>query len=157
MGVVVLLALGVAVPALAGPPKAAESVGTAISRIEAALRTTGCGPGLRSLLHSAYGKPGKNACTYLRKGLGTFKSPHGQAYGTGAEIDAGTGYSQPATAVLALDSDRRFHVVFIQFEYGSIGSKPSPAFDRNARPAIAALRPRHCGALVKVAFRSVSP
>jgi hypothetical protein len=96
----------------------------------------------------------KNGCDYLRKGLGTFKSPHGIAYGTAAEIDAGTGLSQPATTVLALDSDRRFHVVFVQFEYGSIGSKPGPTFDRNARLAIAAIRKADCAAFLEVAFRS---
>ena len=56
--------------------------------------------------------------------------------------------------MLALDSDRRFHVVFAQFEYGSIGSKPNPIFDRNARLAIAAIRRADCAAFVKVAFRS---
>jgi hypothetical protein len=152
-GVVVLLALALALPAAAGGPKPAEGIGTTISRIEAALRTTGCGPKLKSLFQSAYGKVRKDACAYLRKGFGTFKSPRGQAYGTAAEIDAGTGYAEPATTVLALDSDRRFHVVFIQFEYGSIGSKPNPGFDRNVQLAVAAIRRADCAAFVKVAFR----
>jgi hypothetical protein len=152
-GVVVLLAFGLALPALAGPPKPAESIGTTISRIQTALRTTGCGPKLKALFHSAYGTVKAPGCAYLRKGFGTFKSPHGLAYGTAAEIDAGTGYAEPATTVLALDADRRFHVVFIQFEYGSIGSKPNPGFDRNVRLAIAAIRRADCAAFVKVAFR----
>jgi hypothetical protein len=151
---VALLALGLALPALAGQPKPVESIGTTISRIEAALHTTGCGPKLQSLFHSAYGKVRKAGCTYLRKGLGTFKAPHGLAYGTAAEIDAGTGYAEPATTVLVLDADRRFHVVFIQFEYGSIGSKPNPGFDRNVLLAVAAIRRADCAAFVKVAFRS---
>jgi hypothetical protein len=92
-------------------------------------------------------------CMYLRKGLGTFKAPRGLAYGTAAEIDAGTGYAEPATTVLVLDADRRFHVVFIQFDYGSIGSKPNPAFDRNVQLAVAAIRRADCTAFVKVAFR----
>jgi hypothetical protein len=154
VGAVVLLALVLALPALAGQPKPAESIGTTISRIAAGLHTTGCGPKLKSLFHSAYGVVRKNACAYLRKGLGTFKAPHGQAYGTAAEIDAGTGLAEPATTVLALDSDRRYHIVFVQFAYGSIGSKPDPAFDRNARLAVAALRRADCAAFVKVAFRS---
>src|SRR5207302_3359133 len=129
--VVVLRALALTLPAAAGAPKPAESIGTTISRIDAALHTTGCSLKLKALFHSAYGKVRKNACVYLRKGLGTFKSPRGQVYGTAAEIDAGTGYAEPATAVLALDTDRRFHVVFIEFAYGSIGSKPNPGFDRN--------------------------
>jgi hypothetical protein len=156
-GAAVFLALALAVPAAAGPPqptpKPAESVGTAIARIGGALRIKGCNGLLRSLLHSGYGSTKTRGCTYLRQGLGTFKSPRGAAYGTAAEIDAGTGYSQPSTTVLALDSDRRFHVVFIQFEYGSIGSKPNPAFDRNVRLALAALRRADCSAFVKVAFR----
>ena len=139
-GVTLLVALALALPAAAAGPRPAESISTAIARIESALRTKGCSAPLRALFHSAYGKVSKNGCDYLRKGLGTFKSPHGIAYGTAAEIDAGTGLSQPATTVLALDSDRRFHVVFVQFEYGSIGSKPGPTFDRNARLAIAAIR-----------------
>jgi hypothetical protein len=153
LGVVVLLALVMALPATANAPRPAESIGSTISRIGAALHTTGCGPKLKSLFHSAYGKVRKNACTYLRKGFGTFKSPRGLAYGTAAEIDAGTGYAEPATTVLALDTDRRFHVVFIQFDYGSIGSKPGPAFDRNAQLAVAAIRRADCAAFVKVAFR----
>jgi hypothetical protein len=109
---------------------------------------------LKALLHSSYGRVTARGCTYLRQGLGTFGSPHGQAYGTAAEIDAQTGYSQPATTVLALDRDGRFHIVFIQFEYGSIGSKPSAGFDRNVRLAVAALRKGDCTAFVKVAYRS---
>jgi len=142
-----------ALPATANAPRPAESIGSTISRIEAALHTTGCGPKLKSLFHSAYGKVRKNACTYLRKGLGTFKAPRGLAYGTAAEIDAGTGYAEPATTVLVLDADRRFHIVFIQFDYGSIGSKPNPAFDRNVQLAVAAIRRADCAAFVKVAFR----
>ncbi len=152
-----LVSLAIALPALAagpGQPKPRESIGTTISRIEAALRTTGCGPKLKSLFHSAYGKVTSRGCTYLRKGFGTFKAPHGLAYGTAAEIDAGTGYAIPATTVLALDADGRFHVVFIQFEYGSIGSKPSAGFDRNVRLAIDAIRRADCAAFVKVAFRT---
>ena len=153
VALVALVALGAAVPAFGAGPKPIESVATAIVRISAALRTKGCSASLRTVLHSGYGATKAKGCTYLRQGLGTFKSPHGQAYGTAAEIDAGTGYSQPATTVLALDTDRRFHVVFIQFEYGSIGSKPNLAFDRNVRLAIAALRRADCTAFVKVAFR----
>lgn len=153
LAAVSLVALALALPALAAGPRPAESIGTAIARIAAALRTSGCTAQLRSLLHSAYGASTARGCTYLRQGLGTFKSPRGQAYGSAAEIDAGTGYSQPATTVLALDRDHRFHVVFIQFEYGSIGSKPNPAFDRNVRLAVTALRRADCGAFVKVAFR----
>jgi hypothetical protein len=149
------LALALALPAAAGAPKPAESVNSAIARVGAALHIKGCNGLLRSLLHSGYGSAKARGCAYLRQGLGTFKSPHGIAYGTAAEIDAGTGYSQPATTVLALDRDHRFHVVFIQFEYGSgsIGSKPNPAFDHNVRLAIAALRRADCTAFVKVAFR----
>lgn len=153
LAVVVLVALGLALPALAAAPRPAESIGTTISRISAALRVKGCNGLLRKVLHSAWGDRGTVGCTYLRKGLGTFKSPKGAVYGTAAEIDAGTGYSQPATTVLALDSDRRFHVVFIQFEYGSIGSKPSALFNRNVRLAVIALRHGDCAAFVKVAFR----
>src|SRR5438270_13399338 len=152
--VVVLVVLGAALPALAAGPKPAESIGTTIARISDALAIRGCNGKLRLVMHSAWGKLGKPGCTYLRKGLGTFKSPHGAVYGTAAEIDAGTGYSQPATVVLALDRDKRFHVVFIQFEYGSIGSKPSAGFDRNVRTAVAALRKGDCGAFVKVAYRA---
>jgi hypothetical protein len=154
LAVVVLVALGAALPAFAAGPKPAESIGTTISRISGALAIPGCNGKLRLVMHSAWGKLGKTGCTYLRKGLGTFKSPHGAVYGTAAEIDAGTGYSQPATTVLALDHDRRFHVAFVQFEYGSIGSKPNPAFNRNARLAVAALRRADCTAFVKVAFRA---
>lgn len=153
LAVVALVALGVTVPVLATPPKLVDSVPAAVSRIAAALNTKGCSALLRSLLHSSYGSTRAKGCAYLRQGLGTFKSPHGQAYGTAAEIDAGTGYSQPATTLLALDRDHRFHVAFIQFEYGSIGSKPNSAFDRNARMAVAALRRADCAAFVKVAFR----
>jgi len=153
LAVVAVMALVAAVPVLAAAPRPADSISSVIARIAAALRTKGCTPALRALLHSSYGSTTARGCAYLRQGLGTFKSPHGQVYGTGAEIDAGTGYSQPATAVLALDSDHRFHVVFIQFEYGSIGSKPNPAFDRNVRLAVAALRRADCNAFVKVAFR----
>jgi hypothetical protein len=153
-GVTLVVAFALVLPAAAAGPRPAESISTAIARIEAALRTKGCSVPLRALFHSAYGKVSKNGCDYLRKGLGAFKSPHGIAYGTAAEIDAGTGLSQPATTVLALDSDRRFHIVFVQFEYGSIGSKPGPTFDRNARLAIAAIRRADCAAFLNVAFRS---
>jgi hypothetical protein len=153
LGVVALVALGLALPALGAGPATPEPIGATIGRIQAALRTKGCSKQLRALFHSAYGDVRTNGCTYLRKGLGTFKSPHGAVYGTAAEIDAGTGYSEPATIVLTLDSDRRFHVVFLQFEYGSIGSKPSVGFDRNARLAVAAIRRADCAAFVKVAFR----
>ncbi len=151
---VALVALALALPALAAGPTPAESIGTTISRISRALSVKGCNKLLRAVMHSAYGDRGGYGCTYLRKGLGTFKSPKGAVYGTAAEIDAGTGYSQPATTVLVLDGDRRFHVAFIQFEYGSIGSKPSAMFNRNAQLAIAALRTADCAAFVKVAFRS---
>lgn len=151
--VVSLVALAVAFPAAAAGPRPGESINTTIARIAAALHTSGCSAQLRSLLHSSYGATRAKGCSYLRQGLGTFKSPRGQAYGTAAEIDAGTGYSQPATTVLALDRDGRYHIVFIQFGYGSIGSKPNPAFDRNVRLAVAALRRADCNAFVKVAFR----
>ena len=151
--VLVALALAAALPAAAGGPKPVESIDGAIARISAALHIAGCNGKLRQLLHSAYGKASKSECDYLRRGLGTFKAPHGIVYGTGAEIDAGTGLSQPATTVLALDSDRRFHIVFVQFEYGSIGSKPNPTFDRNARLAVAAIRKGDCSAFLKVAYR----
>lgn len=154
VGVTLVVVLALAVPAAAGGPKAGESIQTAIARIATGLRVKGCNGILRKLLHSGYGTTGLSGCAYLRKGLGTFKSPHGQVYGTGAEIDAGTGLSEPATTVLALDSDHRFHIVFVQFEYGSIGSKPSPAFNRNARLAVAAIRRADCAAFLKVAFRS---
>jgi hypothetical protein len=153
---VALASLAIVLPAFAAAPaqpSPRESIGSVIARIEASLHTTGCGPKLKMLFHSAYGKVKKAGCTYLRKGLGTFKAPRGVAYGTAAEIDAGTGYAQPATTVLALDADRRFHVVFIQFDYGSIGSKPNPGFDRNVQLAIAAIRRADCTAFVKVAFR----
>jgi hypothetical protein len=153
LGLVALVALGTALPAFGAGPKPTESVSTAIVRISAALHTQGCSASLKTLFHSAYGPTKPRGCTYLRQGLGTFKSPRGQAYGTAAEIDAGTGYSQPATTVLALDRDRRFHIAFIQFAYGSIGSKPNPAFDRNVRLALAALRRADCGAFIKVAYR----
>jgi hypothetical protein len=152
----VLASLATALPVFAGSqlqPKPREPIATTIARIQAALRTTGCGPKLKSLFHSGYGNVRATGCTYLRKGFGTFKSPRGQVYGTAAEIDAGTGYAEPATTVLALDADGRFHVVFIQFEYGSIGSKPNPGFDRNVRLAIGALRRADCPAFVRVAFR----
>jgi hypothetical protein len=157
LAAVALVSLGLVLPAAAAVsvgPAARESIGTTIARIEAALRTKGCSLQLRALFHSAYGKVSANACAYLRKGLGTFTSPHGQAYGTAAEIDAGTGLSEPATTVLALDSDHRYHVAFVQFEYGSIGSKPSAAFAQNVRLAVAALRRADCAAFLKVAFRS---
>jgi hypothetical protein len=154
LAVVALLACGLALPASAAPPKVDDSVTAAINRIAAALHTKGCSASLRALLHSAWGAANARGCTYLRQGLGTFKSPHGAVYGTAAEIDAGTGYSQPATTVLALDRDHRFHIVFILFEYGSIGSKPNPIFDRNVRLAVTALRAADCNAFVKVAFRA---
>jgi len=116
IAVVVIVAVGAALPALAAGPKPAESIGTTISRISEALAIPGCNGKLRLVMHSAWGRLGKPGCTYLRRGLGTFKSPHGAVYGTAAEIDAGTGYSQPATVVLALDHDRRFHIAFVQFE-----------------------------------------
>jgi hypothetical protein len=153
VGVTAIAVLALAVPAAAGGPRPAESIQTTIARISAGLRTKGCNGILRKILHSGYGSTGLAGCAYLRKGLGTFKAPKGQIYGTGAEIDAGTGLSEPATTVLALDSDRRFHVVFVQFEYGSIGSKPNPAFNRNARLAVGAIRRADCPAFLKVAFR----
>jgi hypothetical protein len=152
-GLVGVLALALALPASAAGPAPRDSIGGAIARIEFALHTKGCSAPLRALFHSAYGKVAKSGCDYLRKGLGTFKAPHGVVYGTAAEIDAGTGLSQPATTVLALDSDGRFHVAFMQFSYGSIGSKPNPVFDRNARLAVAALRRADCAAFLKVAYR----
>jgi hypothetical protein len=158
VGLVSLAALVIAATVTFGPvraaPKPRDSVGAAIARIEAALRTRGCSPQLKALWHSAYGKANAKRCTYLRKGFGTFKSPRGLAYGTAAEIDAGTGYAVPATIVLTLDSDHRFHVVFIEFNYGSIGSKPASGFDRNARLAIDAIRRADCGGFLQVAFRS---
>ncbi|HEX3454275.1 MAG TPA: hypothetical protein VHS03_06595 [Gaiellaceae bacterium] len=153
VGVTLVAVLALAVLAAAAGPKPGESIQTTIARISQALGIKGCNGKLRKILHSGYGTPGLAGCAYLRKGLGTFKAPHGQIYGTGAEIDAGTGLSQPATTVLALDSDHRFHVVFVQFEYGSIGSKPNPAFTRNARLAVAAIRRGDCAAFLKVAFR----
>lgn len=153
LGLVAVGALALAIPALAAGPAPRESIGATIARIQVALHTKGCSRPLRALFHSAYGTVGPYGCTYLRKGLGTFKSPHGQAYGSAAEIDAGTGLSEPATIVLALDSDRRYHIAFVQFEYGSIGSKPNPTFDRNARLAVAAIRRADCAAFLKVAYR----
>jgi hypothetical protein len=153
VGVTLVSVLALAVSAAAAGPKPGESIQTTISRISTGLKVKGCNGILRKVLHSGYGNTGLAGCAYLRKALGTFKSPKGQAYGTGAEIDAGTGLSQPATTVLALDSDHRFHVVFVQFEYGSIGSKPNSAFTRNVRLAVAAIRRGDCAAFLKVAFR----
>src|SRR5436309_7341600 len=98
-GVVAVLALGLAGSAFAGSaaaPRPTESIAVTIARIQTALRTSGCTPLLRSLFHSSYGRVKAGGCTYLRKGLGAFRAPRGQAYGTAAEIDAGTGYAQPA-------------------------------------------------------------
>lgn len=152
----VVVALAAALPALAGAgqPQPRDSITAAIARIRAALDTRGCTPQLRALLHSSYGKANaKQRCTYLRKGLGTFKSPRGLAYGSAGEIDAGSGYAIPATVVLALDGDGKFHIAFVEFNYGSIGSKPNPVFTRNARAAIAAIRAADCGGFLKVAYR----
>ena len=68
LGAVSLAALVLAVPAVAAAPKPSDSVGAAIARIEAALRTTGCSPQLKAIFHSAYGKVKAPACTYLRRG-----------------------------------------------------------------------------------------
>ena len=149
-----LAALAAAVPAAAAGPPVRDSVTAAISRIQSALSIPGCSVQLRALMHSSYGKASpQRACSYLRKSLGTFKSPRGAAYGSAAEIDAGTGYAIPATVVLALDGDGRYHIAFVEFNYGSIGSKPNPVFTKNARAAVAAIRTGDCGGFLKVAYR----
>ena len=134
-------------------PKPKETVAQTIFRIQDVLKTKGCTVRLKHLFHSAYGDVGAQGCKYLRQGFGTFKSPRGASYGTGGVIDYATGYATPGTTVLALDSDGRFHVVFVDFTYGSIGSEPNPAFDRNARLAVAAIRRGDCQAFLGVAYR----
>ena len=153
---VLLAGLAVAAPVGAAPPaqpKPRETVAQSIFRIQAALRTTGCTARLKALFHSAYGKISSAGCRYLRQGFGTFKSPRGKQYGTGAVIDHATGYATPGTTVLALDADGKFHVVFIDFTYGSIGTKPDRAFDLNAKLAVDAIRRDDCPDFLKVAYR----
>ncbi len=136
-------------------PVPAERVSDVVARVEGAATASSC-TAVKGLLHSVYGTIGEPACRSVKAELGTFSDPHGKAYGTGAVIDYASIGGQRKLMALALDSDRRFHVAFIEDAPGpSIGSARPAQFDAAAATVVRSLQSGDCNTFLRFVDRQM--
>jgi len=138
-------------------PTPRESVNDVIARIKGATTASGCDP-IKGLLHSSYGEISDAACRAVEAELGSFGSPHGKAYKTGAVVTYDTGAGMRRAAVLALDADGTYRLDFIEDlapAAGGIGDAKATGFDRGASAAVAAMQAGDCDSFLRVVDRSI--
>ena len=136
-------------------PTPAERIGEAVSRVQAAVTASGCAT-VRGLLHSMYGTPGESSCRSVKAELGAFQDPVGRAYGTGAVIDYSAVTGRRRLMALALDSDRRFRVAFIEDAASpSIGTPRPPQSDAAASAAVLSMQTGDCDTFLRYVDRGM--
>jgi len=138
-------------------PKSREGVNDVIARIKGATTAGGCDP-VKGLLHSSYGEISDAACRAVEAELGSFGSPQGRAYKTGAVVAYDTGTGMRRVAVLALDADGTYKLDFIEDlapAAGTIGDTKAAGFDRSASAAVTAMQTGDCDSFLRVVDRSI--
>jgi hypothetical protein len=151
---VAVSAVGASSAAAPLTPASTDTASAAIGRVANALKTKGCSAELKALFFSGFGAIPTPGCDYLRKSFGTFEKPKGAVYGTGAVVEGLNGNADDYTsAVMVLDKDRKFHIVFLE----NSGFLPTTKtlfmtqFDASFRIGIDALRRGDCTAFKQVA------
>jgi hypothetical protein len=134
-------------------PTPAERIGDVVSRVQGAATASGCAA-VKGLLHSMYGIPGESSCRSVKAELGAFQDPVGRAYGTGAVIDYSAVSGRPRLMGLALDSDRRFRVAFIEDATSpSIGTPRAPQADAAASAVVLSMQTGDCDTFLRYVDR----
>lgn len=109
-----------------------------------------------ALVHSSAQPLDDRACREQRRRLGAFRGPRAASYGSGAVIDFRTADGQHRTAVLALDANRRYRLLFVlNLPRATVGTRPSPRFDRAARATTQALFLSDCTRFTGLVHREV--
>lgn len=138
-----------------GVPRPAEPLSAALTRIAHTARTPTC-PGVSEVVHSMYGPLGAAGCRSVVAELGGFEQARGKAYGTGAIANFTTAEGQHREMALAVDSDGRWKVLFVDEGAPSpLGTRSSPLFSLNVRAVLRALGSGDCDTFLRLASRSI--
>jgi hypothetical protein len=136
-------------------PRPDEQVGDVVSRVQGAATASGC-TAVKGLLHSAYGTIGDASCRSVKAQLGAFQDPVARAYGTGAVIDYSAVAGEHRMMGLALDSDRKFRVAFIEDAVSpSIGTPRAAQFDTAASNVVLAMQTGDCDTFLRYVDRRI--
>lgn len=136
-------------------PTPVEPIGDVVSRAQTAATASGCAA-IRQLVHSMYGVLAESSCRSVKAELGAFQDPVGRAYRTGAVIDYSAVTGRHRLMALALDSDRRFKVAFIQDATGPSIGTPRPAdADAAASAVIVSMQTGDCDTFLRYVDRSM--
>ena len=134
-------------------PTPDERIGDVVSRIQGAATASDC-TAVRGLLHSMYGILGGSSCRSVRGELGAFQDPVGRAYGTGAVIDYSAVTGRRRLMALALDSDRKFRVAFIEDPASpSIGTPKPLQADAAASAVVLSMQTGDCDTFLRYVDR----
>ena len=136
-------------------PTPVEPVGDVVSRVQGAPTAPGCAA-VRGLVHSMYGVLGDSSCRSVKAELGAFQDPVARAYRTGAVIDYSAVTGRHRLMALALDSDRRFKVAFIQDVAGASIGTPKPAdADAAASAVVVSMQTGDCDTFLRYVDRGM--
>lgn len=131
-----------------------EKVQDVIDRIRGAATATDC-EAVKGLLHSTYGDISDAACQAIKAQIDGFQDPKGTTFKTGAAVSYRTATGRRRLVVLALDTDRKYHVAFIDDVPGQpIGTAQGAPFNRNARAVVKAMRDGDCDAFLPLVSRT---
>lgn len=136
-----------------GPPKPKESLGDAEKRIERLVSGEDCEKinALNPVSRTGLNTPER--CAYLQTLAGLEAVGKQEVHGGGViEYANGSGV---LTAILVVDSDRRYHLAFIDLvnPEPSVGTPFAPRFDQVADDAVEALREPDCERYFELAHR----
>jgi hypothetical protein len=129
------------------PPAPADDAKSLLQRLEGAATAPSC-DAVRGVLHSYYGTITDLACRAIQAQLAGFHGAQATTHGLGALVTYKDANDQLHTAVLALDADRRYRLVYIDDGDGT-AANPGPTFAATASGVIAALRDGDCNALLR--------
>ncbi len=136
-------------------PAVQGALGRYVRRLGEAAGRERCGA-VAALVHSSSAPQDAERCRAVHSRLQGWHDPEAEQYGTGALVNFQAERDQLRTAVLAMDRNRAFRLLFVVDS--PIGSQSGPAradYDRAARQAAAALAFRDCARFLAVAHRSV--
>jgi hypothetical protein len=137
-------------------PVAAERISDVIARFEGAATASNCEP-VKGLMHSYYGAISDVSCRAVQDQLGDVGNARGAAYKTGAVIDYQSGSGPRRVAILALDSDRRYHLALIEdVPDSTVGSQLGPTARANAATVVRSLRAGDCDAFLRLVYRETA-
>jgi hypothetical protein len=138
-------------------PAAGESVDAAAKALVRAASASGC-DAVKARLQSIYSPVSPGACASVKALLSGIHDVKAKRYGSGAVVDYLDANGAVKSAVLALDRDRRFKVVFIEpSEQRTLDTLPAPDFDSAARTAWRAIAAGDCERFLRVAHRTIGP